>query len=263
MRFMAVTALVASAWGLATAFGLLSYREWARLSVIVFAWLCIVFCLLPMLYFPWVPLAHIEGTSPNFNLYVRLFASGFFGFFVAVGCWWLYFFSKQSVKDQFAGKVDTLVAPSDGVHSKRPPSVTIVAWYLFITAFLFTATFSYRTPMSLFGYEISGWEAHLLKLVYALVHVLAMVGMLELRRWGRMLAICYFSFLILDTLASLWVPGGHPFFERLIGMAPFSVRLKGFFIGHSLIVAIGIALPLFVLPLWIVVTQKQAFLETA
>jgi hypothetical protein len=175
----------------------------------------------------------------------------------------LYFFSKQSVKDQFARKVDTLAAPSDGVHSKRPPSVTIVAWYLFITACLFTATFSYRTPMSLFGYEISGWEAHLLKLVYALVRVLAMVGILELRRWGRMLAICYFSFLILDTLASLWVPGGHPFFERLIGVAPFSVRLKGFFIGHSLIVAIGIALPLFVLPLWIVVTQKLAFLETA
>lgn len=85
----------------------------------------------------------------------------------------------------------------------------------------------------------------------------------SLRSWGRTLAICYFSFLILDTMASVWIPGGQPVFERFIGMAPLSIGLNGFPIGHSLIVAIAIAIPLFVLPLWVVVTQKQAFFKAA
>jgi hypothetical protein len=51
--------------------------------------------------------------------------------------------------------------------------------------------------------------------------------------------------------------------RSLCGMAPLSIGLNGVPIGHSLIVAIAIAIPLFVLPLWVVVTQKQAFFKAA
>jgi hypothetical protein len=262
MLFMAVAALAAAAWGVVTSFGLLDRRQWARISVLVFAWLCIVYCLLPMLLFSVVPLSHIEGTSANFNFYVRLGATSYFALFVAAGGWLLYFFSKESVKDQFDGKPEGIDAQSPSeLHSKRPLSISVVAWYLLITAFLFTATFSYRVPVSLFSYDIAGWEARLIKVIYVLVHVLAMVGLLELRRWGRTLAICYFSFLILDTLASVWIPGGRPVFERFIVMAPVSIGLKGLPFGLSSVVTIGLALLLFALPLWVVITQRQAFVR--
>jgi hypothetical protein len=263
MLFMALTSLATGAWGVAAAFGLLSHREWARISMLVFGWLCLVFCLLPMLSFPLVPLQHIEGTSVNFNFRVRLFATAYFALFVAIGSWWLYFFSKESVKEQFTEKLERSESPksSDVPSPKRPLSIRIVAWYLLITAFLFTATFSYRTPVSLLGYSVSGWEARATNVMHVLVHVLAMVGLLELKRWGRTLVIGYFSFLILDTMASAWTPGGRPLFERLVFMAPVSLGLKGLPPEHSLIIEFALAVPLIVMPLWVVVRQKQAFVK--
>jgi hypothetical protein len=254
MQFMAFSGLVAGAWGIAAAFGLLSYRGWARISVLVFAWLCLVFCLLPMLYFPVLPVAPIQGTSPNFILYFRFGSTAFFALFVAVGIWWLYFFNKESVKEQFNGE-------EDEAGFKRPLGVSIVAWYLLVTTLSFTATFSYRMPLSFFGHDISLAAGRYLKLGCALVQVLAMVGLLELRRWGRALAVCYFSFLILDTMASAWVPGGRPAFARLELRTLDLIGLEAFSTQHPVTVAFGVALLLFVLPLWVVAKQKQ-FVES-
>ena len=247
---MAFSGLVAGAWGIAAAFGLLSYRGWARISVLVFAWLCLVFCLLPMLYFPVLPVAPIEGTSPNFILYFRFGTTAFFALFVAVGIWWLYFFNKESVKEQFNGK-------GDEARFKRPLGVSLVAWYLLITTLSFTATFSYCMPLSFFGHDISFAAGRYLKIGCALVQVLAMVGLLELRRWGRVLAVCYFSFLILDTMASAWAPGGRPAFGSLELRTLALIGLKAFSTEHPVTVALGVALVLFVLPLWVVAKQKQ------
>lgn len=260
MIFMAVASLVAGAWGVATAYGLLNHGEWARISVLVFGWLCLVYCLLPMLYFPMLSLKHFDGMPAHFNLYVLLGGTAFEALFVVVGSGLLHFFSKKSIKNQFTTKPEG-AEPQDSVEprSRRPVSINIVAWYLFLTAFLFTATFSYRMPVSVFSFEIAGWEGRLIKMAYVLIHILAMVGLLELRRWGRNLSIYYFSFLIFDTMAAAWIPGGRPIFEKFLLQAPVSVGLIGHPAEPSTIVTLLVALVFFALPLWVVVTRKKAF----
>ena len=128
--------------------------------------------------------------------------------------------------------------------SKNPLSIRFVAWYLFITAFLFTATFSYGKRLALFGYDLPSWQVRLFRVVFPLVHIFAMMGLLERRRWGRTLAICYFSFLILDTMVSVWTPGGRPVFEWLLITAPGSFGLHAFPIDLSSAVALGLAVPI-------------------
>jgi hypothetical protein len=264
MIFLSSTSLLAGTWGVATAFGILNHQEWARISVITFSWLCLVYCVLPMLYFPLVPLAPIEGASVDFISHWRLGATAYFAVFVGVGSWWLYFFNKASVKERFSRNIElTYGQSSDQAHLSRPLGISVVAWYLFITAFLFTATFSYRVPVFLFGFGLTGWEASLIKVIFALVHILTMVGLLELKRWSRTLAICYFSFLILDTIASVWIRGQRSVFEKLLTMAPASIGRSEFPAARSLIVALGLAIPLFALPLWVVVTEKHALVKTA
>lgn len=264
MIFMVVASLLAGAWGVATAYGLLNHGEWARISVLVFGWLCLVYCLLPMLYFPMLGLKHFDGTPAHFNPYVLLGGAAFEALFVVVGGGLLYFFSKKSIKDQFTAKQEGAeLQDSVEPRSWRPISINIVAWYLFLTAFLFTATFSYRMPVSVFSYDIAGWEGCLIKMVYVFIHILAMVGLLELRRWGRNLSICYFSFLIFDTMAAVWIPGGRPLFEKLLLQAPASMGLMAHLAAPSAVLTFVIALLFFALPLWVVVTRKEAFLKPA
>jgi hypothetical protein len=236
--------------GVATAFGLLNHREWARISMLAFGWLCLVFCLLPMFIYPWV-------TLPRF---AHLFVMGFFPFFVGIGSWWLYFFSKKSVKEQFAenAKVGEASQSTDAQLSKRPPSISIVAWYLLITAFIFATTSSDR----MLTYAFSWSEMRLVNVAYVLVHVCAFVGLLELKPWSRILAAGYFSLLIVAILASMWISADRFGFAWLMSTAPVSLGL-GWFVttGHSLLTSYILAVPLLVLPLGVLLKQKRAFVR--
>ena len=88
-----------------------------------------------------------------------------------------------------------------------------------------------------------------------------MVGLLERKKWGRLLAIGYFSFLILDTLASAWIPGATSGFEGILFKATASLGLKNFSSIHSLAVDFFVAVVLFVVPLYILAGEKESFFE--
>lgn len=170
------------------------------------------------------------------------------------------FFSKESVKGEFIFTCDDAAevpTPSNSMFAKRPLGISIVAWYLLVTAFIFAATFYYRLP----PYSFTWTELRLIKVTYVVIHVFAFVGLLELRPWGRFLAICYFSVLILGTLASVWIPGRTFGFERLVATAPVSLGLGWYSRKYSVLVGSALAVLCFVMPLGILVRQKQAFVK--
>jgi len=259
MVFSVILSFIASAWGFTTAFGLLNFREWARTSTLVFSWLCIFLCLPLMLLYPVAPMERIEGTPEHFNLWVRLYATSFYAVFVIVGAWSLYFLNKDSTKEHFIGRsenVGTHSAPVIAGTLNRPLSVSIVSWYLLITAFMFITM--YQPPVD----GISRWELQLIEVAYALVHATAVVGLLEQKPWGRRLAICYFYFLILGTLAVAFSQARQPSLGWLMFTAPVSLELRWLPVQYSVVVLLLLAIPLFVIPLGVLIKEKQAILES-
>jgi hypothetical protein len=272
MVFTALFLFAAGAWSIATGMGLMRLREWSRISVLVFSALLLLVCVPGLLMFLAMPFPP-PGTAPTPELTenvlkaTRVFLVIFYAILAALGGWWLYFFNKRSTKDQFLKvKIPGLEGmPGAEVISSyaRPLSITLIAWYLLISAFVGVLGLSMNPPVFFLGYFFKGTFASLLMLALALVQSLIGFGLMKLRPWGRTLAIYYFQFLIFNSLTMVLVPGTQARFEQAMndmmqnmqGPSGTPPPLMHFPIWYGAIFAV----PLLGLLLWIVVRRKDAF----
>src|SRR5690348_16054041 len=177
------------AWGIASGVGLIRLRQWARISMLVFSGIMIFFCLIPMAIIPFLPLPPQSVTLPsNFGLFFRIGAVAFYGLFVALGAFWLYFFNKRSVKDQFKG-----ISVQDGLATKsrpeRPLAILILAC-LFIIGGCFTPFVLFmHVPAFFFSFAVPGRRGDLIFVVFAALSLATGVGLLRLRPWAWILAV--------------------------------------------------------------------------
>ena len=249
-------------WGILSGIGLLRLRRWARISMLVFSGILLFFTLPVLLIVPWMHLPAPEGTPGNFALFMKVFLVVCYGIPAAIGGWWLYFFNRRSVKDQFRGSV---AAAETSAASARPLSITIIGWILVVGA-LFVAPFMFlHFPIFFFGYLFDGVLAHVVGFGWCVVQVVAGVGLLRLKPWGRTLAICALLFGMLSGLASLFVPGSHARLQQATALVldrlgvphpPGAIQepvpyWAGLVVGF-VIVAVQ---------LWFIVTRKKAFLS--
>jgi hypothetical protein len=204
------------AWGIASGVGLIRLRQWARMSMLVFSGIMIVFCLIPMVIIPFVPLPPQSDTVPsNFGLVFRIGVVAFYGLFVALGVFWLYFFNKRSVKDQFKG-----ISVQEGLAAEsrpeRPLAIVILAW-LFIIGGCFTpfALFM-RVPAFFFSFAVPGRWGGLVFIAFAALGLATGIGLLRLRPWAWMLAVGIQSIGLLNSLSMLLIPGAFARFQDLL-----------------------------------------------
>jgi hypothetical protein len=273
--FMVVMALVlfaVGAWGIASGMGLLRLRESSRISMLVFSALLVFLCIPGLLMFLFMPFPP-PGTAASPELTkdmlaaTRIFMVVLYGILAALGGWWLYFFNKRSTKDQFLKvKIPGMEGmPGAGVISPyaRPLSITLIAWYLLISAFIGVLGLSMNPPVFFLGFFFKGSSASILMFVLALLQSFIGFGLLKLRLWGRTLAIYYFQFLIFNSLTMVLIPGTQARFEQAmsemlsdmqgtIGTPPPPMHFPIWF-------GVIFAVPLLGLLLWIVVSRKEAF----
>ncbi len=204
------------AWGIASGIGLIRLRQWARMSMLVFSGIMIVFCLIPMVIIPFVPLPPQSDTLPsNFGLLFRIGVVAFYGLFVALGAFWLYFFNKRSVKDQFRG-----IAIQEGLAAEsrpeRPLAIVILAW-LFIIGGCFTpfALFM-RVPAFFFSFAVPGHWGGLVFIAFAALSLATGIGLLRLRPWSWVVAVGFQSIGLLNALSLILIPGALARFEGLL-----------------------------------------------
>ncbi|HXA56890.1 MAG TPA: hypothetical protein VNU84_05600 [Candidatus Acidoferrum sp.] len=205
-------------WGIATVFGLLGLRNWARISMLVFSGLMAVFCFFPMIVMPFVPIPQSDSTPRNFQLIFHAGSVIFYGFFVALGVFWVIYFNKRGVKAQFVPAVAVssesaaafrTAVPVDNapVRLKRPILITVWSWFLIASALFAPLVLVLHTPLILFGRILVGRPFELWAVLLAAAGLAAGIGMLKLRWWGWAVALCLQLVTILNSAYTMAVPG--------------------------------------------------------
>jgi hypothetical protein len=250
-------------FGIVCSIELLKLRNWARISFVVFAGvlagssimsifgMSVSFFLMPQIGPPPgqgpPPQAIIIGVF----LVFALIALALLGLSV----WWLYYFTRRSVKEQFLTEVE-LETPRRG-----PLSVTIIAWFLVIGGCLGCLALVVSYPIFLFGFVFKGWTAKLVLVLLSIASLTAGVGMLRWRPQAHTLALALYGFFLLSALGSL-LPGSMARMQDAVReMAYPAPNDLPAFNQTPLWMGMLLGIIAVCVPLWFLVTRRRAFLD--
>jgi hypothetical protein len=281
----AIFAFGLGGWGIASGVGLIQAKEWARVSMVVFAAILLFFSLPPALIMAFIqlPIPKDPNLPSNFATVMRIGIVVFYGLLAALAGFWLYFFNRSSVRAQFqrkqaaGGPAAHLPAemPSANLSAPtraRPLSITIIAWFLLIgSAFgplglLYShAVFrSVPLPMCFLGFFVFGRTAALILAVWMAVQIIAAVGLLRLNNWARLVNIGLQCLGLLNMVLLVGIPGNRARFQQVMNAAMASMNMpmpQPVSFSFPLWIGAFASLPLFVVILWFLITRKQAFLK--
>lgn len=275
--FLAVVMLSLTGWGIASGVGLLRLREWARVSMLIFAALLLLMCvpaclLFIFMPFPVPPNADDPEMMHRVMTVMRIAMVAVYGGVGLFGGWWIYFFTRKSVKDQFRQAATSELTMGDvaaNLSPRRPVSITVIAWFLLLGACLGPLTMPFykyilpgqQMPIFYFGYLLSGWSGITIFICLMAIQAVAAVGLLKLRLWGRTLAIWLQVLNLFNLAISFGIPANRAKFQQLmVAMQPPYLQANGAFAFPVWIGAV-VSLPIVAAVLWILVKQKQAFLN--
>lgn len=254
---MAAIAAGLSGWGIWTAVGIFRRREWARISILVFAALLTLTCAGGSLAILFMQFPIAADLSPRAMDAVRWGVAGFYGVLTAIGAWWLVLFNLRSTKEYFAQGGP--IAPRT-----RPLSVSIIAWYLLIGGLAMPVAAVIRMPAFVFGAVITGWGGQAVYAIFAAVQILLGAGLLRLREPARVGAIGYFCFTALNSVLTFTPPGLAAKMQivqrempwRLPAGASAQMPQPGW-----VFVLLGIAFA--AVPVWFLARRREAFVKVA
>lgn len=273
-------------WGLASGIGLLYLKQWARISLLVFAGFLVCVSLPAAALMAVIPLPHDPKLAINFMPPIRVGMTLFYGMFAALGGFWLYFFNKGSVKMQFqamppvpesaAGDLFVSVpAPATSASpSARPLSITIIGWFLLIGSVLAPlgllmnrALFpGMQVPFYFCGFFVAGGSASLILIVWMVAQMVAAVGLLKLRNWGLFATIALQCLALVNAALVLVIPGHRARFQQIMEtmMASMNARMpQPAPFDFPVWFGFAAAFPVVVLILLILIARRHAFRSAA
>ena len=274
-------------WGILTGIGLFRLKEWARISTIVFSVLLVLmmgFGGLFMLFIP-IPTPPNQAADPAVTHGVRVFMGVFSLSLVSLGVWWLIFFNRAKVKQQFLRLPAITATPGPEVSYSEPPlaplpvaaprgpqrplSFTIIAWLLLIGCFYLPANLWLRPPMILFTKVLTGWASSAYLLVIAAVSLYVGIGLLRLKPAARSVGVYFFSFFLLNSIIAFLAPGSrarlHEILQRSREMYPWMRFPSGqqfdfpFDMTPFLWIGLLVGVTASLLQLYFLITRKEAF----
>jgi len=279
------------AWGLAAGIGLIYLKRWARISILVFAGILVVFTLPGALIMAFIPLP--KPNDPNlpvhFMALMRIGMLLFYAAFAALGGFWLYFFNKRAVKAQFQGMQGApesaagdsfLGVPAPAILDSsespgaRPLSITIIGWFLLIGSaiapvglLINRALFpGMQIPLYFLGLFLLGWGAHVVFIAWMAAQMAAAVGLLRLRNWGRLAAIALQCLGAINAALLLVVPGHRGRFQQIMETMMASMNASMHqpepFVFPMWIGFVGV-FPMVGVILWFLITRREAFRSSA
>jgi len=286
MLMSAFMYILPAVWGIVTGIGLFRLREWARISMIVFSVIltlvsgCMV--LGSLLFF--IPSAVNQTADPAVLAGVRWFMVGFSLLVVGIGIWWLVFFTRTRVKQQFVALGATPPPqvfqsepglPVGGVPSPitgRPLSITIIAWFLLVGCLFIPLCLVLHSPAMLFTKLLTGWGATLYFLTLGALQLYIGIGLLRLNPASRSIAVGYYGFVFINMAVFYLAPGAH---SRMVDLMQRSQALfpwgevgqqeSSLPFDPTVLMPLwaGIGLITLLIPLYFLVTRKKAFEKAA
>ncbi|MBV8513982.1 MAG: hypothetical protein JO260_01660 [Acidobacteria bacterium] len=204
-------------WGAFSGVGLIRFRNWARVSVLVWAGIAAPVCLLvvglmALIPFPTAP------QSPISVPMIRAMMILFYGAPLAIAVWWLILFTRPAIVAQFkaagaptgggsgdpftaipvplqAGSIDSSGAPvAYAVPAPLPgPSVPVpiivLACFFLLSALSIFFIFFMHMPAMVFGHAFTGLTGSVIYAAWCLLYAIAGVGMLKRVPWAYSVAI--------------------------------------------------------------------------
>jgi len=256
-------------WGIVSGIGLLGLRQWARISVLVFSGFLLLATVPALVIVPAMPMPHTADMPDNFYFFMKMFLVLIYAIPAAIGTWWLFFFNKRSVKDQFRGMEAGVSALSSPQATERPISILIIGWFMVIGACMTLPMPLLHFPMIFMGLLLTSWRGALLIEVWCAAQLIAAIGLLKFRAWGRTLSICILLFGILNVLVTLLLPGRDAKIEEVLaivqermGLPITSPVVFRSMMHFSFWAGLFLATAVIAVELWFVVTRKQAFYRT-
>jgi hypothetical protein len=272
---VAIFYLAFGGWGIASGIGLLHTRHWARVSMLVFACLLLLFSLPTAVMMSVIRLPETSDPNlpANFRALMKLAVEMVFGLMAALGGFWLYFFNKRSVKAQFLGvrpASQGMVADVSAEKPKgRPLSITIIAWYLLIASglspllLLFSRTVLHgqTMPVCFLGFFIFRRSAILVLVVWMAAQFVAAIGLLKLRNWGRVTCLWLQVLGIVNLVLTFAVPANRVRYQKIVETMYPQFPQTFSFSALTWMVIVCTA-PILLVVLWFLVTQKRVFLDS-
>ena len=282
--------LLPAVWGILTGIGLWRLKNWARISMIVFAVLLSVmggFTGLASFAVPF-PAAANGGLDPSAMTTVRIAMGAFWLLLLAIGIWWLVFFNRPKVKAQFAhsAPASSDAATPESAHSwqnnasaapapevaQRPLSITILAWLLLAGCLFIPLGLILHSPAILFTKMLTGWPATAVFFIFAILQLFIGIGLLRLRPFARIAAIAYFVFGAVNTAVFNFAPGGHEralaLMENQVSMFPWTRPFESqpqLLLDPGRLIAFGAVTGVIAatIPLYFLITRKLAYEKAA
>ena len=291
MLMLPLIYILPGVWGIVTGIGLLQLKNWARISIIIFSVLLLAFALIfglsSSVFFLTNPPPGMDHQEVAF---VRVFMLMLAATLIGVGVWWLVFFNRAKVREQFvapmfaglpAGQAGYPIQPSYHVQPPppttsvpvvpqppqrplRPLSITIIAWLMLVGCLFLPINLALHTPASLFVWVLTGWRADAFYLVVMALLVFIGIGLLRLYPYARLVGIGYLVFAILNSAVFFFAPGArarlarilelqHSLFPGLQGAPPQMDPMPFIVVGG----VIGFLAAL--VPLYFLIAKKHAF----
>jgi len=199
-----------SIFGISTGIGLILLRNWARISAMVWAGVCVFFAAIgiPIGFFMTFPGPPNAPNIPEETMHVvRWSILILYGIPLIVGVWWLILFNRKTIKAQFARHS----APLDLAAPQKPRCplpVSVLAWFLICSAVnvFFLPFLPISFPVILFGHPIPGAGGKIFLLLNCLLLVVAGAGLLKLKPWSYPLTITVQLFWLVSGVVSMLSP---------------------------------------------------------
>jgi hypothetical protein len=244
----AVLALLA-AWAIATGIGLFMLQPWSRWSIVIGSGFITVMGILTSTVMFMIPTP--PGTPPAAMATARTIVVIMYGLPALLGIFWLWFFNRASVKVQFTAAGD--LSP-DGT----PAGIYVLAVILLAGAVSCVIMIFTGYPASMFGFVATGWAARALFLAIAACQLFVGLALWRLQPAGRIGAIAFFAFGIVNNLSLALIPGSV---SRLMGamrtLTPQAQPIPA--TGHLLEIMLIFGAIVCALPIWWLIRRRAVF----
>jgi hypothetical protein len=198
-------------FGIVTCAGVLRLKNWARISLLVWASVMAFFSGFAILFMIFVPFPAGPTSSPVDSGVVRAIGMFVYGVPLLIGIWWLMLFNQRSVKEQFlsAGVSGTEAASSALQTPRCPLPLAVLAWIFIVSmpvSLLFFSILHLPIMMILFGHVLHGRLGAVLLFSSAFLNLLGAIGLLKLQRWSYPLTLGLYFFWMVSSAVSILSP---------------------------------------------------------
>jgi hypothetical protein len=176
-----------------------------------------------------------------------------------------------SISTEAANPADVAPLPAPPITAPqgptRPLSISIIAWFLLASCIFVPFSLFMHPPVVLFATILSGWQAVVFMVISGALNVYVAIALLRMKAVGRLVAIGYLVFGLLNIAVFYFAPGRNARMARLLDLEqamfpwmrsaqsnPFQADMTAFL----LVGAIG-GVALCVVVLYFLIAAKPAF----